>query len=47
VEIRAKAAVARVLIGDERVRGVALASGEDSERVATSATVDPKRTFQN
>jgi phytoene dehydrogenase-like protein len=44
-EIRTRAPVARVLVKDERVTGVALESGEEIQgRVVTSA-VDPKRTF--
>ncbi len=44
-EIRTKAAVARVLVTNERACGVALESGEEIQsRVVTSA-VDPKRTF--
>jgi phytoene dehydrogenase-like protein len=44
-EIRAQAAVARVLVKNERVSGVVLENGEEIQsRVVTSA-VDPKRTF--
>jgi phytoene dehydrogenase-like protein len=44
-EIRTKAAVARVLVGDERVRGVALESGEEIQSPVVTSAVDPKRTF--
>jgi phytoene dehydrogenase-like protein len=44
-EIRTNAAVARVLVKNERASGVALENGEEIQgRVVTSA-VDPKRTF--
>ncbi|MEW6323197.1 MAG: NAD(P)/FAD-dependent oxidoreductase [Acidobacteriota bacterium] len=44
-DVRTGAPVARVLVADERARGVALASGEEiAARIVVSA-VDPKRTF--
>jgi phytoene dehydrogenase-like protein len=45
VEIRTEAAVERILVRDDRVAGVALASGEEIAAATVLSSADPKRTF--
>jgi phytoene dehydrogenase-like protein len=45
VEIRTNAAVEHIIVRDGRVRGVALAGGEEIEASVVASNLDPRRTF--
>jgi phytoene dehydrogenase-like protein len=47
VEIRKKAAVARIIVKNGRAAGVALANGDEIHARAISSSVDPRLTFLN